>query len=178
MFMNLHNDVSYSAGADAKPSAAASPNAAPSSAPASSAAPVNKAAVHVQVLNGSNVSGRAGTIRDALVNDGFSLASVGGNATAASATKVYYPANRSDSAAAVVAALGLPSSALTQSSTFAQVTLVLGTDWTSGNTFGGAGGTAGAAPSTAASAPAVSSLSNAADTGNTCITVNPHYIVK
>ncbi|MBS2962181.1 LCP family protein [Actinocrinis puniceicyclus] len=184
MFQNIRNDVPYSSGPGAKSSAAASGAPAPSSAPpATSAVAVNKAAVRVQVLNGSGVAGRAGAIRDALSGQGFSLATVGGNAAAASATKVYYPSNRADSAAAVASALGLPNSALKESGAYSEVAVVLGTDWTSGTTFGGAGASgsgsgAGATPTAAASAPAVSSLSNAGDTGNTCIPVNPFYVVK
>ena len=183
MFQNIKNDVSYSAGSAPKASASAAPIAAPSSqaAAAPSGAPVNKAAVHVQVYNGSNTAGRAGDIRSALVNDGFSLATVAGNANPAATTKIYFPSTRSDSAAAVANALGLPGSAMTESNTYSEVTVVLGSDWTSGTTFGGgSAGSAsgGSASAAAASAPPVSSLSNAADTGSTCIPVNPFYIVK
>jgi LCP family protein required for cell wall assembly len=183
MFQNIQNDVPYSSASGTKTSPSAGASAAPSTqAPAAAPAAVNDAAVRVRVLNGSAVAGRAGTIKDALVNDGFTLASVGGNANPASTTKVYYPAGRSDSAAAVQKSLGLPSSALTQSTAYAEVTVVLGTDWTSGTTFGGSGSgsssSGSSAPTTAASAPAVSSLSNASDSGNTCVTVNPYYIVK
>jgi hypothetical protein len=140
---------------------------------------VNDAAVRVQVLNGSGVSGRAVTIKDALVNGGFSQATVGGNANQTTTTKIYYPASKSDSAAAVQKALGLPSSAMKESNTYAEVTVVLGSDWTSGTAFGGgAAASGGTAPTTAATAPAVSSLSNASDSGNTCIPVNPYYAVK
>lgn len=178
MFHNILNDVPYSG---ASSSASAGASAAPSTqAPAaSSGVQVNDAAVRVQVLNGSGVSGRATTIKDALVNGGFSQATVGGNATAATTTKIYYPSTKSDSAAAVQKALGLPSSALKESNSYSEVTVVLGSDWTSGTTFGGAAAaTGGAAPTTAASAPAVSSLSNASDSGNTCIPVNPFNVVK
>ncbi|HEU5354742.1 MAG TPA: LCP family protein [Actinocrinis sp.] len=182
MFRNIGNDVPYS-GASASSSPSAGASAAPSSQPPATSAgvQVNDAAVRAQVLNGSGVAGRAVTIKDALVNDGFSQATVGGNATASTTTKVYYPASKSDSAAAVQKALGLPSSALTKSSAYSEVTVVLGSDWTSGTTFGGGGGAASAtsaAPTKAASAPAVSSLSNAGDSGNTCIPVNPFNVVK
>ena len=180
MFQNIQNDVSYSVGSGAKSTPSTGTSTAPSSQPAApSAAPVNDAAVHVQVLNGSGVSGRAGTIKDALVNDGFSLATVGGNATASSTTKIYFPSTRSDSAAAVQKALGVPNSAMKESNAYSEVTVVLGSDWTSGTTFGGSSASgASSASTTAATAPAVSSLSNAADTGNTCIPVNSFYIVK
>lgn len=203
MFQNIGNDVPYSAGSSTpsattnKPATTSSTPAnstktttqqAPQQAPQAPATPtvaVDKAQVHVQVQNGSGVGGRASAITNALVNDGFSLASDGGNASSASATKVYYPSTRADSAATVANALALPNSALVESSAYSEVTVVLGTDWTSGTTFGGGSGSSGsgsgtphsAPPTTAASAPADSSLSNAATTGG-CVTVNPVYIVN
>jgi hypothetical protein len=73
--------------------------------------------------------------------------------------------------------LGLPTTAMVQSNTYSQVTVVIGADWKTGTTFGAAGGSTSASSTTAASAPAVSSLSNAATTGG-CVQVNPVYIVK
>ena len=198
MFQNIQNDVSYSGGSSTTSKSAAPPPSAAKAttqaaqapqqqAPASPTVAVDKAAVHVQVFNGSGVSGRASTIKDALVNDGFSLASVGGNASSAATTKIYYPSTRSDSAATVANALGLPTSVLVESNSYSGVTLVLGADWTSGTSFGGgsASGSSGSgsgkpatsAPPTAASAPAVSSLTNASTTGG-CVPVNPVYIVR
>ncbi len=186
MFRNIGNDVAYSAGSStASKSAAPQTSAKPSTeAPQAVVSPtvaVNKAAVHLQVFNGSGASGRASTVRDALVNDGFSLTTVAGNASAAKNTKIYYPSTRADSAATVAYTLGLPSSALVESNAYSQVTLVIGADWTSGTTFGaaagpasGTGGSANTTPTAAASAPAVSSLLNAATTGG-CVSVNPHY---
>jgi LCP family protein required for cell wall assembly len=188
MFQNILNDVPYSAGSSTSSTPASGAPAAPSSAPApppsspASTVTVNKAEVHVSVLNGSGASGRATTIKDALVGGGFSLATVGGNATSTAATKIYYPSTRSDSAATVAAALGLPSSALSESNAYSQVTLVIGTDWTSGTTYGGssgtsAGGASSTAPTTAATAPDDSSLLNASSTGG-CVQVAPGDIVK
>jgi LCP family protein required for cell wall assembly len=189
MFQNIKNDVPYSAGSSsststttAAPAAggASSTSAAPqTSTPA--AVTVDKAAVRLSVLNGSGTSGRATSVRDALVNDGFSIASVGGNAATASATKLYYPSTRSDSAAAVASALGLPSSALKESNAYSEVTLVIGTDWKSGTTYGSSSGgsssATSAAPTTAATAPDDSSLLNASTTAG-CVTVAPGDIVK
>ena len=197
MFQNIGGDVSYSAESKTSTTKAAAPPPASAKAsaqasqapqqqpPASPTVAVDKGQVHVQVFNASGVSGRAVTIKDALVNDGFSLASVGGNATSAVTTKIYYPSTRADSAATVANALGLPTSALVESNSYSGVTVVLGADWTSGTMYGGSGSAGSAAgksvtsapPTTAASAPAVSSLSNAATTGG-CVTVNPPYIVK
>ncbi len=188
MFDNIKNDVPYTANAGKTKTTAPATTGAPSTTPttqppnalATPTVAVDKAQVHVQVLNGSGVSGRASAVKDGLVADGFNLASVGGNAASTSTTKVYYPSNRADSAATVANALGMPASALVESTAYAEVTVVIGKDWTTGTTLNGTsagGANAGAAPTTAASAPAVSSLSNAATTGS-CVTVNPTYIVK
>jgi LCP family protein required for cell wall assembly len=181
MFQNIQNDVSYSAvTAATKSGTATATKAAPATTPAALATPtvaVNKAAVHVTVLNGTKVNGRAGTIRDALVSDGYS-SSLLSTSTAASTAKtiVYYPSSKADSAATVANSLGMTTAMLKESNAYSQVTVVIGADWASGGTFGGSSG-AGAKATTAASAPSVSSLSNAATTG-TCVPVNPHYIVK
>jgi LytR cell envelope-related transcriptional attenuator len=189
MFQNILNDVPYSAGSSTPSTPASGAPAAQSSAPApppstpATTVTVDKAQVHVSVLNGSGASGRATSIKDALVGDGFSLATVGGNATTTTTTKLYYPSTRSDSAATVAAALGLPSSALKESNTYSQVTLVIGTDWTSGTAYGSvssgtnAGGASSTTPTTAATAPDDSSLLNASSTGG-CVPVAPGDIVK
>ena len=74
-------------------------------------------------------------IKAALVTDGFALATVGGNMTKTTATKIYYPSTRADSAAAVAKALAVPTANLTLSNTYTEVTVVVGTDWTTGNTY-------------------------------------------
>lgn len=127
----------------AAPSAAATGSAAPTASSSASAAPssstsavaVNDAAVHVAVYNGSGINGRAAAIKSALVTDGFGLATVGGTATKTTDTKVYYPSNRADSAAAVAKALAIPSASLSESTTYSEVTVVIGTDWSTGNTY-------------------------------------------
>ena len=182
MFDNIHNDVPYSAQASGAATPSTGSSGAASPAPTTQAATtvaVDKAQVHVTVLNGSGAGGRATSIKDALTGGGFSLATVGGNATSTSTTKIYYPSTRADSAAAVAAALGVPSSALKQSNAYSQVTVVIGADWTSGSTFGGAsaGGSTTAAASGAATAPEDSSLLNASSTGG-CVQVAPGDIVK
>ncbi|HEV2345895.1 MAG TPA: LytR C-terminal domain-containing protein [Actinocrinis sp.] len=120
-----------------KPSGAgASGSASSTAAPTStSTVAVDIAKVHVAVYNGSGVNGRAAGIKSALVTQGFTLATVGGTATKTANTKVYYPADRSDSAAAVAKALAIPSPDVTESSTYSEVTVVIGTDWSSGNTY-------------------------------------------
>lgn len=184
MFANIKGDVPYTKGSGAAAGPAPGPTAS-ASAPGADPVPsptveVNKGAVHVDVLNGSGASGRATAVKGALVNDGFSLAAVGGNATPAAKTALYYPASRADSAATVANSLGLPSSALKESTAYSAITLVVGADWTSGDTFGGSGAPGATAPSggaPAASAPADSSQLNASATGG-CVQVAPNDIIR
>ncbi|MGH3417565.1 MAG: LCP family protein, partial [Actinocrinis sp.] len=186
MFTNLQNDVPYTATTGKATTTAPSTTKAPASTPATTQAPnalatptvtVNKAQVHVQVLNGTTVNGRAAAVKGGLVTDGFTLASIGGTAPSSSTTKVYYPSSRADSAATVANALALPASALVQSSAYAEVTVVIGSDWPSGTAFGGASAGGAKAGAKAASAPSVASLSNAATTTG-CVPVFPGDIVK
>jgi hypothetical protein len=187
MFANIAADTPYSAGAATTGSSA--PNASSTTgaaAPASTTsapdpASVDKARVHVQVYNASGATGRAAAIRTALIADGLTLATVAGNAPAATTTKVYYPAGRADSAAAVAHAQHLPAIALTASTTYGEVTVVVGADFTTGTAYTGtgAGGATSTGPqaSTAATAPEDSSLLNASTAG-TCVQVAPGDIVK
>lgn len=117
--------------------AAANASASPSSSgpAATGAASVDIAKVHVVVYNGSNVNQRASMIKSALVKAGFALATVGGNMTKTTATKIFYPSTRADSAAAVAKALAVPTANLTQSNTYTEVTVVIGTDWATGDTY-------------------------------------------
>jgi len=104
---------------------------------------VNVAAVRVAVFNGSGVNQRAASIKTALTSGGFTMATVGGTVAKTPTTKIYYPSGRSDSAAAVAHALGVPSANVVQSTTYTEVTVVIGADWSTGNTYpGGASSTA------------------------------------
>jgi LCP family protein required for cell wall assembly len=203
MFRNIAGDVSYSAGsgrlsaareaASASASAAAVAQASTSSAgtgpgnetgtgtgtgaaASPSGVPVDDAQVHVQVENGSGITGRAAAVTDTLTADGFQLAQARGNAASAESTTVYYPAGRADSAAAAANALGLPAEALQMSSAYDQVTVVIGADWPAGGTFGSVmaplGARAGLPPAGTASAPPEASLENASASGG-CVPVNP-----
>lgn len=120
--------------ASATGTAGATAPASPSASAASNSA-VDDATVHVAVLNGSMVAGRAAGIKSALIADGFSQTTVGGNAAKAAETKIYYPASGAASAAAVAHALGVPAANLAQSSTYTVVTVVIGVDWTTGTTY-------------------------------------------
>jgi LCP family protein required for cell wall assembly len=190
MFRNIGRDAPYSSSKGGPPAAASTASAdaadpaagvgastdaiatATMTASDAAAAAVDDALVHVQVQNGSGITGRAAAVADALTTDGFRLAQPNGNATAEAATTVYYPADRADSAAAVADALGLPPDALQESAAHDEVTVVVGADWPSGGDYDPAGGP-GAPPQTgAASAPPEASLENASVTGG-CVPVNP-----
>jgi LCP family protein required for cell wall assembly len=179
MFANIKNDVPYSGAhaATAGPASGTSASASPSASPSAGTPAVVDSEVHVQIENGSGVSGRAASISQALVAEGFADATENGNAGSTATTVVYYPSDRLQSAQAVVGALGLPASSLKESGSYSEVTVVLGSDWTSGSVFTGAVASAGATPSTAASAPADSSAENASQTGG-CVPVSPEDIVK
>ncbi|HXR71292.1 LytR C-terminal domain-containing protein [Actinocrinis sp.] len=127
--------ASANATSGAAANASSSPSSAASGPAATGAASVDIARVHAAVFNASGVSQRALMIKNAMVKDGFALATVGGNMTKTAVTKVYYPSTRADSAAAVAKALAIPTANLTQSNTYTEVTVVIGTDWTTGDTY-------------------------------------------
>jgi hypothetical protein len=123
-------------GAAATPTGGASPStAATSAAPTTSSVAVDIARVHVAVYNGSNVNQRASAVKAALVNEGFAQASVGGTVPTTATTKIFYPSNRADSAAAVAKALKMPAANVALSTTYTQVAVVIGTDWKTGDTY-------------------------------------------
>jgi len=176
MFTNIKNDVSYSSASSTDSSstksetdsatstatAEASPSATSQQASADSGSSVITSEVHAQILNGTGVSGRASTVSQALVSGGFSSANLStGDANSTSKTMVYYPSGRSDSAAAVADALGIPSSQVQESSSYSEVTVVVGSDWTSGTTYtstsSSSGSTGTSTATTAATAPSESS---------------------
>jgi LCP family protein required for cell wall assembly len=184
MFAALRADQPYTR-PDAPPAATAPGGSTASPPAAATGAPVDDASVKVSVVNDSGTSGRALTIRDALVSGGFSQATdVSGNGTGQ--TAVYYPAGRSDSAAAVANALGVPAGQVKQSGSYSQVTVLVGRDWQSGTTYSaaaGAGAGAGAGtgvgpgsgpsttPADQASAPPDDSYVNLVSDANSCMTV-------
>jgi LCP family protein required for cell wall assembly len=184
MFANIKNDVSYSSASSAK--GGDSSTAQSERASADSASTVITSQVHAQILNSTGVSGRASTLAQALEADGFSSANLStGNTSSTSKTMVYYPSGRSDSAAAVAAALGVPSAQVRQSASYSQVTVVVGSDWTSGTTYpaaasssgSGAGAGSGSGAGGQATAPSSSSELNASTTGQ-CVQVASNDIVK
>ncbi|HEV2635728.1 MAG TPA: LCP family protein [Actinocrinis sp.] len=170
MFTNIQNDVSYSGAT--KPSATTAPTT--PSLPTGPAG-LNKSQVSVNVVNGNGVGGRASTVATALNSAGFTRAVPDGDASSTAAqTVVYYPSGDQGEADGVAAALQIPATQVQQSSQYAKVTVVIGTDFESGSSYSAAAapsaGSSGAAPSGGAAAPAESYETNADSTGE-CIPV-------
>ncbi|MEV6211959.1 LCP family protein [Kitasatospora sp. NPDC051914] len=93
---------------------------------------VDPAEVDVIVRNGSGVGQQAGRATAELQAQGFSRATVGGNAQAAAASSIGYPAGRAEEAAALAAALGLPADSVRQSASLGTgdgLVVVLGRDY-------------------------------------------------
>jgi len=179
MFAALKADQPYTASSTSTAGSSGSTTPTATTAAVGNPAVVNKAGVQVSVENGSAVNNRARDVGTALASGGFSssLISTAIHASAAQ-TALYYPSTKADSAAAVAATLGLPSSALHESGSYSQVTVVIGKDWTSGTTYGSSSGTGtgtgttsgGGSTSVASSPPADSYVSNAAS-DTSCMSV-------
>jgi hypothetical protein len=185
MFTALKNDQPFTAGSSTGSGTTTGTTTQASSTPStatSSAAAVDVAAVRAEVENASGISGRASTVRNALVSAGFnnSELTVGNASQNSSATAVYYPSDRAQSAQAVAAALGIPSSAVHESSAYSEVTVRIGSDWASGSLYtasaGGASSSGSTAPTTVASSPPASSLeTNGADTKACMYVAEPEW---
>ena len=133
LFNTIANDQSLTT-ASGKKSAAAT-------ATATAVAKATAAAtgdIAVQVENGTTTAGRATALHDALIKQGYSSDTTIGNAPSngVQTTSLEYGTGRKADAQAVAASLGLPSSALKQT-TGSRITLVIGADWTSGTVFPG-----------------------------------------
>ncbi|MGK4581129.1 LCP family protein [Kitasatospora sp. HPMI-4] len=158
-----------SGGASADPSAGASASPSPSGTTAAAPArEVDKSTVAVTVQNASGAAGRATEIKNALVDAGFGRAATTDNGDAQESTQLTYGSGHSAQAHAIAAALGLPESALTESGSGKTLSLVIGSDWTSGTGYPASGG-AKAAPTRLPK----SVESTTADDDKNCMTVNP-----
>jgi LCP family protein required for cell wall assembly len=133
LFNTIRDDQSLTT-ASGKKSAAAS--ATKSAAPAYASVPASQIAI--QVENGSTTPGRATTLHDSLVQEGYSSDSTIGNAPSndVKTSTLDYGSGRKGNAEQVAASLGLPSSAL-KSVSGSSVTLVIGSDWPSGVVYPG-----------------------------------------
>ncbi|HWG24624.1 LCP family protein [Actinospica sp.] len=163
---------SKSSSGAAKTTAASSPTAAAST---SSAASVTKSQVPVNVYNADGVSGRATTIKQALISGGFSNSVSSGNAQSVSSSQVTYDPNEvtQADADAVAAALGISTSEVSATTSWKGVSVFIGQDFTSGTKLTAAASVATPSVNTsgAASAPADSHESFASGSANECIPV-------
>jgi LCP family protein required for cell wall assembly len=138
LFAALRQDVDLT-----DPTAPATPSptetsAPPTPAPTETAAPLppyNKALQPVTVANGSGVPGRAQEIVQALVSGGFVQAGQF-EATPVAQSVVYYGPDFADVAADVAAVLGIPAAQLLPAPNIPGVQVYLGTDFTTGVTYG------------------------------------------
>ncbi|WP_326671362.1 LCP family protein [Streptomyces canus] len=166
LFSSIADDQSLSAGSGKK-STAASATATASAVPASEIA--------VTVENGTEITGRASAIANALTGQGFSSATTTANAPSpATTTTLTYGTGRKAEAQTAAKALGLSASHL-EEGTGTGLTLVIGSDWTSGTTY--PGGSSSPAP-----ADTKAAVSNAqaqtADEAKKCAKVSPYKTVS
>ncbi|MEY9835309.1 LCP family protein [Streptacidiphilus sp. EB103A] len=174
LFSMIRNDTSLtstsvsktaSASVAASASAAGQAAASASASASAAAAAVDKSKVKIAVRNGGTVVGRGTAITKYLNGKGFTEAGVDTTNVTATATTLTYPSGQKAKAQAVASALGLQAAELKSSGSATSLTLVIGTDWTSGTNYAKTLPKAGTVPSTTVS-------QNAADSSQ-CMTVNP-----
>ncbi|SOD91213.1 LCP family protein [Streptomyces sp. Ag109_G2-15] len=168
LFATIANDQSLTTGSGKK-SAAASATA------KATASAVPAAQIAVTVANGTTVTGRASAIATALTDQGFSPETTTANAPSpATTTTLTYGTGEKAQAQTVAKALGLSAAHLKQGAG-GGLTLVIGSDWPSGTSYGG--GTSSPAP-----ADTQAAVSNAhaqtADQAKTCAKVSPYKTVS
>ncbi|MFB7662340.1 LCP family protein [Kitasatospora sp. NPDC056138] len=154
-----------SGGASASPSPSGTTAAAP-------AREINKSSVAVTVQNASGATARATEIRDALVEAGFGKATAIGGGGSEESTQLTYGSGQSAQAQAIATALDLPADALKESGSSKTLSLVIGSDWTSGTSYPASGGASGSAKPAPNKLPK-SVESTTADDEKSCMTVNP-----
>jgi LCP family protein required for cell wall assembly len=166
LFASIADDRSLTTGSGKKSSAA-------SATATATAVPASRIAVTVE--NGTEITGRASEIANALTGQGFSSGTTTANAPSpATTTTLTYGTGQKAEARTAAKALGLPTSHL-EEGTGTGLTLVIGSDWTSGTTF--PGGSSSQAP-----ADTKAAVSNAhaqtADEAKTCAKVGPYRTVS
>ncbi|MFE3035132.1 LCP family protein [Streptomyces canus] len=166
LFSSIADDQSLSTGSGKKASAS-------SATATASAVPASRIAVTVE--NGTEITGRASVVANALTGQGFSSGTTTANApNPATTTLLTYGTGQKAEAQTVAKALGLRTSHLKEG-TGTGLTLVIGSDWTSGTTF--PGGSSSPAP-----ADTKAAVSNAqaqtADEAKKCAKVSPYKTVS
>ncbi len=141
LFSALRKDVDLTdPTAPSTPAPTETPGASPTATPSETVAPLppyDKALQPVSVANGTGVPGRAVEIVQALVSGGFTQT---GQLEAQSVAQsvVYYGPDFADVAADVAALLGIPAAQVLPAPAIVGVQAYLGTDFTSGATYGAA----------------------------------------
>ncbi|MFD3581082.1 LCP family protein [Streptomyces sp. NPDC058683] len=165
LFATMANDQSLTTSSGKKSSAAeatAKPKATTSTVPA--------AQIAVTVENGTGITGRASAIATSLISQGFSSGTTTANApSSATTTTVTYGSGDKAEAQTVAKALDVPSSHIKQG-TGTGVTLVIGSDWTTGTSYPASSGDTKAAVSNA--------NASTADDSKTCAKVSPYKTVS
>ncbi|QTE02879.1 LCP family protein [Streptomyces cyanogenus] len=170
LFSTIADDQPLTTGSGKKSAAASATAKATATASA-----VPAARITVTVENGTRITGRASAVAAALAGKGFSPGTTTANApSAATTTTLTYGAGRKPEAQTVAKALGLPSSHLEQG-TGAGLTLVIGGDWPSGNSY--PGGSSSPAPADTKAAVGGAHASTA-DQAKTCAKVSPYKTVS
>ncbi len=177
LFDAIANDQSLTTGSGDKSSAAAAATSTATASPSPSASSVPDSQIAVAVENGSGTTGRAAEVATSLVDKGFSPSTSSANAPSpASSTTLRYPAGKQSQAQTVARALHLPAARLKQDTTISDVTLVIGTDWTTSDTY------PAAADSTPVPADTKAATDNAhaqtADQSKTCAQVSTFKTVS
>ncbi|MFF4329551.1 LCP family protein [Streptomyces sp. NPDC048387] len=130
--------------------------------------------IAVTVVNGTAADQplaphRANAITEVLVSKGFTGARADTALTPEKTTVVRYPTpDLADEAQSVAASLGIPGTAVQESSAVSKITLIVGADWREGNTF------PQQTPPAAGSVPDTADALNGSDTG-ACMDVYKPY---
>ncbi|GAA2490168.1 LCP family protein [Streptomyces longisporus] len=170
LFSTIAGDQSLTTGSGGRSAAASATAKATATA---SAVPPSQIAVTVE--NGTTITGRASTIARALTDQGFSSGTTTANApSAANTTTLTYGTGLQTEAQTAAKALGLSSSHLRQG-TGTGLTLVIGSDWPSGDSY--PGGTSSPAPADTQAAVSNAHASTA-DQAKTCAKVSPYKTVQ
>lgn len=166
LFAALRKDIDLTdptAPATPSPSETVPPSAAPTE-PAPAQPPYDKALQAVAVANGTGVPGRSQEIVQALISGGFTQAAQF-EATAVAQSVVYYGPGFADVAADVAAVLGIPAGQTVALPAVSGVQVYLGTDFTTGTTYG-------------AAAALPENIVNQTAGDETCQQANPYLIVS
>lgn len=104
--------------------------------PTTEAPAYDKALQQISISNASAIVGRSGELLQALVSAGFTGSWQAGDVPAVNESQIRYGADMADVAADIATLFELPASAVISDPTITGVSLVVGTDWTSGTSFG------------------------------------------